>query len=182
MKKKLHFDPPKPTKLHEYITIEYGKIRNVHYLQMIQDLPPGIHDALKKSNSKITIPVNDEYTVLKNFHLPPKLEKVDPYIKKQKNAKYTHELILPNWESVDKYFKNFSTTKIYPPSDYILKTMVRDRKVFIKLTPLEKLKIDYYLFDFSTLTADQKISIIGITIGTIITIVLSVIGWTYFTN
>ena len=69
----------------------------------------------------------------------------------------------------DKKFVKKSNLKEYLNNDWIL---IR-KKYFI---------ITHFLDWWRSLNTDQKISIIGITIGSIITIVLSIIGWVYFIN
>ena len=156
MKKTIYFEPPKNTPLREYITIEYGKIRDAHIVQLASEVPNNILEKEPSLNKDIYMP-------LKNFHLPLNLKKLDKYILKQNKLKYTHEVILPP----DNKFNNLDLTKI-PPSDFILKGIIGNRKIFIKLNIIDCLILNYYSFSWSNLNTNQKISIIGIIAATII--------------
>lgn len=155
MKKNIYFDPPKKTSLEEYITIKYGKIRDVHILQLAVT-----HESLLKLDPKLN---RDLYMPLKNFHAPLKLKRVDKYISKQKRLKYTHEVILPS----DSDFNNMDSSKV-PPSNFILKGMVGNRKMYIRLNFIDNLVLSYYSSSWSNLNTSQKITIIGIIAAPII--------------
>jgi len=160
MKKKLYFEPPKKTNLPEYITIEYGKIRNVNILQL-----GTTNEYFLRIDPNFS---KDTYLPLKNFHTNLKLERIDKYISKQKGLKYTHEIILPS----DFEFNNLDLTKV-PPSEFILKGLLNGGKIFLKLNFIELLVLDYYSFSWDKSSTAIKISIIGIILATLIAIIIA---------
>jgi len=156
MKKQLFFEPPKKTPLYEYITIKYGKIRDVHIVQLAKETPQILIDRGDVSNE-------NQYLPLKNFHSPLKLERVDKYISKQKNKGYTHEIILPTNDEFDEMVNK----PTFPPGIFILKGIVKGRKIFIKLNIFEILIIDYFSFSWSKASTAIRLSIIAVTLSVI---------------
>jgi len=164
MKKKLFFEPTKNTNLPEYITIEYGKIRTVNILQLASEVPKLMLEHEPSLNK-------DAYLPLKGFDAPLNLKRVDKYLSKLKGLKYTHEVLLPDLKDL-----NGRDMSKLPPSEYILKSMIRNRKIFIKLNFIELLIIDYDSSSWNNLNDNQKISIIGIAIATIIAVLIFVLN------
>jgi len=156
MKKQLFFEPPKKTPLYEYMTIEYGKIRDVHIVQLANETPQVLIDKGDVSNE-------DQYLPLRNFHSPLKLERVDKYISRQKNIGYTHEIILPTNDEFDEMFDKSPL----PPTIFFLKGFVKGRKMFIRLNIFEILIIDYFSFSWSKASTAIRLSIIAITLSVI---------------
>lgn len=161
MKKKLYFDPPKKTSIEEYLTISYGKIRDVHVLQLGAEVPKQI---LEKDPSLS----KDTYLPLKNFHCDYQLRKVDKYLVKQKKLKYNYEIVLPEIK------EPLNPHKLKP--EFILKGMLNGRRIFIKLNLIEKLILDYQSFSWSSLNTNQRIKIIGIIIASCIPIVIFILS------
>jgi hypothetical protein len=168
MKKKLFFEPSKKTKIEEYLTISYGKIRDVHILQLGSEVNKQIlelHPELAK----------DKYVPLKNFHCDYSLKKVDKYVANQTRLKYNYQIILPDL-SEDEINLLKQPQKHVPSSLFILKGMIMNRKIYIKLSRFEKLILDYQSFSLNQLNTNQKISLIGIVVAGIIGIIALIIS------
>ena len=163
-RKKIYFEPPKNTPLEEYITIEYGKIRDVHIVQLATK-----DERFLKLDPKLD---KDIYLPLKNFHAPLSLKRIDKYISRQKKLRYTHEIILPSSDDLQNDIK----LPELPPSEYLLKMMIGNRKMFIRLNFFEVMLIEYNSFSWGKTSTANKISIIGIAIAIAIAIVLGLIS------
>ena len=143
MKKKLYFEPPKKTTLEEYLTLEYGKIRDVHIIQLAAEVPPEILEKDPSLNKDIYMP-------LKNFHLPLKFKRVDKYISKQYGKKYTHEIVIDD------------NINLNPTTNIIFNEILKRRKAFIKLSIIDLIVIDFQSFSWSESSLEVKINIAAI--------------------
>ncbi len=157
MKKKLYFEPIKETNLNEFVIFEYGKIREVRILQL------GTTD--KRLLDKDLNLSKDAYLPLIGFKYPLNFKRVDRYIAKQQKLKYTHEVLLP--ENIE-----FNPLKL--SDEFILKGILKNRKMYIKLSVIDLLLIDAYSFSWASANMAIKISIIAIFISTIATIISTI--------